>query len=77
MTDISKERAASIFRLLEFFYPDDLGYKFLGNLIYIDYTAPRHGTQQYEYMCHNSKKKQLHPELHEDDKNILIIFVGI
>ena len=45
MTDISKERAASIFRLLEFFYPDDLGYKFLGNLIYIDYTAPRHGTQ--------------------------------
>jgi len=35
MTDISKERAASVFRLLEIFYPDELISKFLPNLIYL------------------------------------------
>jgi hypothetical protein len=70
MTDISKELAASIFRLLEFFYPDDLGRKFLrkGGIC----------TQNiwHRMTAHNNvnkcvlipKKKQLQPELHDDRK---------
>jgi hypothetical protein len=78
MTDISKKLAASIFRLLKFSYPDDLGSKFLRkNGIFTQNVRHRMTAHNNMNKCVLiPKKKQLQPELH-DDKNILIIFVEL